>query len=50
MLYSEYLNNRRGRIITAVHEFQHCVGTALQRDMEVWHEGAASGTVFDEVV
>ena len=37
-------------VVTAVHQLKHLVASALQRNMEVRHEGTALGTVGDEVI
>ena len=37
-----------GRVVAAVHEPEHLVASALQRYVEMRHEGTAGGTVVDE--
>ena len=38
------------RVVASVHEAQHVVGTALERNVEVWHESPRLRTIFNDFV
>ena len=50
LLYQLNLVGKELLVVAAVHEAQHLVGTALQRNVEVGHERARPATVVDELV
>ena len=37
-------------VVFPLHEFEHFVASALQRNVEVGHEGATTGAIVDEFV
>ena len=44
LLYEVYLMGEQRRVVTAVHQPEHLIASALQRDVEMRHKGATSGT------
>ena len=49
-LYVSYLVGKELGVVVAVHELQHLVASALQRNVEMGHEGTARGTIVDKIV
>ena len=50
LLNQVHLVGEERLVVTAVHQLKHLIASALQRNMEVRHEGTALGTVGDEVI
>ena len=45
-----YLMCEQSRVVTTVHQFQHGIRTALQGNMEMWHEGPALCAIGYQVI
>ncbi len=50
LLDQVHLMGEERLVVTAVHQLQHLIASALQGNMEVRHEGTALGTIGNEVV
>ena len=45
-----HLVGKKRLVVTAVHQFEHLIASALQRNVEMRHKGTALGTILYEII